>query len=118
MQSREPEQKTMRKKRGENQLLEPVRSYSDCTQYVNQVQDLHGHNIVMDNSLLPPPMQLDEERQSLAEQLAEAQEKLREREKEEGEEIARLKALLADLERRERERTGSVEEVYSYCSLI
>ena len=56
-------------------------------------------------------IQLDEERQRLAEQLAEAQEKLREREREEGEEMARLRALLADLERKDRERTSSVEEV-------
>jgi chromosome segregation ATPase len=61
---------------------------------------------------------LDEERQGLAEQLAEAQEKLREREREEGEEMARLRALLADLERKERERTSAMEELHAeVCSL-
>ncbi|CAI8016821.1 hypothetical protein GBAR_LOCUS10300 [Geodia barretti] len=61
---------------------------------------------------------LDEERQGLAEQLAESQEKLREREREEGEEMARLRALLADLERKERERTSSMEELHAeVCSL-
>ena len=94
----------------ELQRLHAVRKYRFCS--VINAYTRVGYFIQF-STCLPPPLsiQLDEERQGLAEQLAESQEKLREREREEGEEMARLRALLADLERKERERTSSMEEV-------
>ena len=55
--------------------------------------------------------QLDDERQTLVEQLAEAERELEERKREEGEESRKLQTLVADCERKSREQSDTIEEV-------
>ena len=62
--------------------------------------------------------QLDDERQTLVEQLAEAERELEERKREEGEESRRLQTLVADCERKSREQNDTIEEVRAHCSAI
>ena len=62
-----------------------------------------------------PSLQLDDERQRLVEQLAEAERELEERKREEGEEKRRLQSLVADCERKSREQSDTIEEVKVQC---
>lgn len=86
--------------------MESVRSWRDCTLLV-----ICHSEVVCTCSLPPLSLQLDTERQSLTEQLSEAQSLLEEREREVGEVRGKLESAMAASERQSREHKAEMEEV-------